>query len=245
MTSFLEFFQTTVGAITHEKRPLVDMDAMTSIRSAMIKFNQERVSTIPIFKPALPTSEPTLCYGGRCYIGMISMTDIVVYIMGFASSIIAQEGSGKTVQECLNDPVEAVIGCSRESGVYFGMSVTYEDAPLSSVVDSMCVGKRIATYKNSPDCRAYRTGMHRCLICGTSGQPPRVLTQTDIVKFFLANVGVHPQISVALSRAVGSISHSTELVSVFEYSPVMRAFEKMQTLSALAVVNLSGISEAL
>lgn len=76
--------------------------------------------------------------------------------------------------------------------------------------------------------------MHRCLIIGPS---PRVLTQTDIVQYFLANVEVHPQISAGLAHTVASSKHGTTLVSVLEHSPVLHALEKLKTVSSVAVVN--------
>jgi CBS domain-containing protein len=72
------------------------------------------------------------------------------------------------------------------------------------------------------------------------GPSPRVLTQTDIVRYFLSNIDIHPQISAALNHTVASTKHGTNLISVLENSPVLHALEKLKTVSSVAVVNDAG-----
>jgi hypothetical protein len=142
MASFLDFFQISVGALTREKRDLVDIDASTTVHDAIAIFNEQRVSTLPVYETS-KGSDPAYCHNGRSYVGMISMADITVYIITFAKSFIVCEGDGKSVTQCLNDPIRETIGSANESDVFIGFSTEHEDSPLSRVVERMCIGINI------------------------------------------------------------------------------------------------------
>lgn len=221
MASFMDFFQISLGSLTREKRDLVQLEASSTIQATIEIFNEQKVSSIPIYEISQGTNE-AFCHDGKSYVGLVSMADIAVYIISLEKSFVAQDGAGKSVTQCLNDPVREAIGYAAESGMYIGFSIEHDDTPLSKVVERMCVG------------------MHRCLVFGDNSHAPRILTQTDIVKYFLENIDVHPQISTALSHHVSATPHGKDLVCVHEHSPAFQALEKLRYVSALAVINENG-----
>lgn len=145
MTSFLDFFQISIGALTRGKRHLVSVDASTTVQDAIIVFNEHRVSTLPVFETSID-SDSVCCFDGKRCVGMISMADIAVYIITFAKSFIMSEGDGKSIGECLKDPVRETIGYACESDVFLGITSEDENSPLSSVVERMCIGINLVLF---------------------------------------------------------------------------------------------------
>ncbi len=87
--------------------------------------------------------------------------------------------------------------------------------------------------------------MHRCLVFDGSDHnrfSPKLLTQTDVVNYFLENVDVFPEIQRALSVSVAATMTGEDLASVTEDTLFIDALERFKSHSAVPVVNEWGQS---
>jgi CBS domain-containing protein len=67
--------------------------------------------------------------------------------------------------------------------------------------------------------------------------PPKVLTQTDVVKYLLDNADVFSEVQSSLSLTVETLIDSQGIVSVSEETSLIDALKKFRSRSALPVVN--------
>lgn len=96
-----------------------------------------------------------------------------------------------------------------------------------------------------PDNLIIVIGLHRSLVFAHSDpthNTAKVLTQTDVVRYFLENVDIFPEIQRALSVNVASTMTGEDLASVTEDTLFVDALQKFKFHSAIPVVNNWGIS---
>jgi hypothetical protein len=87
--------------------------------------------------------------------------------------------------------------------------------------------------------------MHRCLVFdGTNHHrfTPKMLTQTDVVKYFVQNIDVFTEIQNALSLTVSSVMTDEAIVSINEETLFVDGLKHFKTHTAIPVVNEWGKS---
>lgn len=162
MSLFVDFFDATIGSILKTKLTLIEVISTTPIHDILNIFKNNEITSIPIYElieinnsienpsnstenTAENTSNSTenssnssnnLIVQGKKYIGIISMVDILAFILKIGDD---------DTSDSLSHQVKYVLGSTQES-LSINLSIESEDTPLSVIVEKMSQGKIINYY---------------------------------------------------------------------------------------------------
>jgi CBS domain-containing protein len=169
----------TVWNLVKDKMLLFDVAASTRIIDVLMLLKEQKLLSVPVFStPGSWTGAggAELIVGGKQYIGIVSVLDLVAFIFrNSASSSEPPATQEASVHNAITRPVSAAIGCTEES-----LSLWVEPA-----------GRGVLAAMEQ-----FSKGVHRSLVVSpstlavssSSGFPlgeVKLLTQTDVVKFLL------------------------------------------------------------
>ena len=211
MSSFLN--NITVGGVLEVSQELVEVESSTPICEVLVLFDERKVSSIPIYATPTGCKHTTLCEceapAGKKYIGLISVIDIIAFLLK------------RHDEECVDfdvlmseTEIRCVIGSTAESSLDIALCIASASAPLSEITNKMSQGvisSPCCSYKChliptvfAQFCLIYFTliGIHRFLIFehghadDSESESPYILTQTDVVAYFLDHLDMHPEVEV-------------------------------------------------
>ena len=158
MSSFVDLFEATIGSLTSSKQELIEVISTTPIHDILTIFKNNNITSIPIYEftqqgdqqgdqqaqqqgqEATNTENNInpLITQGKKYLGIISMVDILSFIL--------TSGDDDT-NDSLSHQVKYVLGSTTES-LNINLSIESEDTPLSVIVEKMSQGRR-SNHSNS------------------------------------------------------------------------------------------------
>jgi hypothetical protein len=141
MTSFLDFFQVSLQTVTSKKKELISIDSSKSIFETVALLQESKVSCVAVTQsPTKCNHLATTCDETKIYIGIVSMSDIALFLLDKSKAFTTTLGECESISNCIHHPIYRVIGCTQESATYIGFSIDREDCPLSGIVDKFCQG---------------------------------------------------------------------------------------------------------
>lgn len=221
MSSFFDTLNISLLNLIENKKELIEVSSSQTISSVLSILNEHFISSLPVFEESVENNNNNNNENNnnnnennkikRIYIGIISIVDILVYInryqkhtSSFLSSLsslsLSSSSLGENSEDILKQPIRKAIGATMESSNLF---IETEKSSLSSVINKMCQGlffiiQFIIFIFNS----IQLIGFHRCIVVesddSNSNQPAKLLTQTDVVKYFLDRLDQYPHVEVII-----------------------------------------------
>jgi CBS domain-containing protein len=149
MSSFLDFFNVTIGTITESKHSLIEIKSSLTILETLVLMRENNISVVPVYEP--PSSMSTVQYvsQGKEYIGLISLNDIVTFII----NVYLNEA--ERIDDCFSTSVYEILGVTTESSIDRPLSIESENTPLSSVIDKLCQGSLSPPHTHTPSINSH------------------------------------------------------------------------------------------
>jgi hypothetical protein len=138
MSSVASIFNGPIGehpqlALLGYKRPLLEAHADSLLKNVIEMMRDYDVTTIPVYENVAEGEEGECIRGGKSYKRIISLADIV----GF---LLAQGSSG------IDSPIKDVIASTVESSFDMRIALVSDDDMLRDVVEKMCQGYRLLIF---------------------------------------------------------------------------------------------------
>lgn len=137
MSSFADIFDATIGSIIKNKHNLIEVISTTPLHEVINIFKNNEITSIPIFENISENQQQQQgeednknITQGKKYIGIISMVDILSFILKIGDD---------DTNDSLSHQVKYVLGSTQES-LNINLSIESEDTPLSIIVEKMSQG---------------------------------------------------------------------------------------------------------
>jgi CBS domain-containing protein len=181
---FREVCKVTVGDLVSEKRHLIGVEASTPVGTVLNLLKEENILSVAVYGTQgswLGSGGVDLVSNHRQYIGIVSMMDLLAYIL---------RGNPETV---LNQRIVEAVGSTSES---LTLWVEPASRPLFFALEQFCKGSNFSLSSQS-----YPAGTHRALVHDekAEGSPIRMLTQTDVVHYLIRHRDTFPHLEVSFS----------------------------------------------
>jgi len=210
-TWFREVCTLTVGDIITQKRPIISVEASTPVGTVLNLLKEENILSVPVYG----TQGSWLGSGGVDLVSNHRQYIGIVSIVDLLAFIL--HGNPENV---LNRRIVETIGSTNES---LSLWVEPSSRPLFFVLERFC------------------KGTHRALVHDEKavGSPIRIVTQTDIVHFFIRHSSTYPHLGVVFDAPVGAIVNpNVDIVSV--NATMREALEMLLLHPGIPVVNEEG-----
>jgi hypothetical protein len=147
-------------------------------------FRNHTIHCLPVYDD---TTVQTNGQNGR-YKGIVSIVDILIFL-----NHSQLQSPSPPPHNLFQQPISQAIGSTKESSNLFLVS---RHSPLSTVLNQMCQGQSVMPEMNEKP--NFLSGFHRCVVIDSStpGHSAQLLTQTDLVKYFLDHLDSFPVIEV-------------------------------------------------
>lgn len=178
-----------VESVIDCSQSLVEVRSSSFIGEVLSLFKDKEVSSIPVFEESSDVPQT------KTYIGIISVLDIVAFLLR------KRDEDGVAFEKSLGDGViKSVIGSTTESSLNISLCMVDVSTPLVEIVNKMSQGNDLCVSLLPLTFSIFIViGIHRFLVSDSRTADSTfhaVITQTDVVKYFLDNLDIYPQVKV-------------------------------------------------